>query len=116
MIGGNITATLQAKDASKKNAIGERLVAWSDYMSIYGWLDYSNGDSRHTNFNAKVQESTHVFLADYVDIGNVKSEDVRMVIGGSVYEVLVIDDPMGMHRQLEFYLQYVGGASDAGDV
>ena len=32
-----------------------------------------------------------------------------MVIGGKVYEVMLIDDPMELHEQLEIYLKYTGG-------
>ena len=37
------------------------------------------------------------------------SENARMIINGSVYHILMIDDPVGMHQHLEIMLQYVGG-------
>lgn len=113
-IGGNIYALLQVKDAGKKNAIGEKEHIWTDYLSILGWLDLSSGDSKHTNFNAKVQESTHIFLCDFIpELGssvNVNvSENARMIIDDLVYEILLIDNPMNMNEHLEVYLRFIGG-------
>lgn len=118
MIGGNVRATLQVKDTSATNDIGERVTKWTDYVSFTGWLDLSAGDSKHVNYNAKIQESTHVFLCDFNDLKNpsdeqenveVTSENARLVVNGTAYEILLIDNPMGMDRQLEIYLRYVGG-------
>ena len=110
-IGGNTTAVLQTS-TSTKNAIGEDVRAWSDAIVLTGWLDLSGGDSRYTTYSAKVQESTHVFVADYVPIpSGVKPENCRMVIDGETYDVTLIDNPMGMKHgsQLEIYLRYTGG-------
>lgn len=113
MIGGNITAILQTKNADTANRIGEHVASWTDKTTLFGWLDLSNGDSKHTTFNTKAQESTHVFLCDYVAIG-ATPEESRLVISGKVYEVLLIDDPMERHRQIEIYLKYIGGANNGG--
>lgn len=110
-IGGNITALLQICTTTK-NSIGEQIPAWSDVQSIKGWLDLSSGEARYSNFNSKIQESTHVFVADYVTIpANVTSENSRMIISGKRYDVLLIDNPMEMKTgsQLEIYLKYTGG-------
>lgn len=106
---GNTYATLQVKDSTAKNAIGEHIHTWTDKATIYGWLDYSAGDSNHNNLGTKAEETTNIFLADYVELGDVKSDESRLIVDGKVFEILLIDDPMGMHRQLEFYLRYVGG-------
>jgi hypothetical protein len=137
-IGGNLYALLQVKDAGERNAINERVHTWLDCTSILGWLDLSTGDSKHTNFNAKVQESTHIFLCDFTNLKNlstkwvwnpfslltgiikadedeqetvvdVTSENARMVINGLVYEILLIDNPMNINEHLEIYLRFVGG-------
>lgn len=108
MIGGNITAKLQKKMPGQKNNIGGRTSEWKTVADIPGWLDLSGGESHYTNFNAKIQESTHIFICDYQSV-DIPSEEARMVINGSVYDVLIIDNPMGMNRQLEFYLKYRGG-------
>lgn len=106
MIGGNIKAVYQQKTGSTKNEIGERIPAWKDVQTLTGWLDLSSGDSKYT-YNAKLQESTHIFLCDYVAIDR-KADDKRLVVNGISYDVLLVDDPMELHQQLEIYLRYVG--------
>lgn len=110
-IGGNITATIQVYTTTK-NEIGENVKDWINAQSIKGWLDLSSGDSRHTTFNAKIQESTHVFVADYMKLDSrIKAENSRMIINGNRYEITLIDNPMemGSGSQLEIYLKYTGG-------
>lgn len=110
MIGGNIKAVLQTKTIEKTD-IGEAVSHWSDSVSLLGWLDLSNGDSKHTAFYAKIQESTHIFICDYKDLSpyGITAENCRMLINGLVYEILLIDNPMELNRQLEIYLKFVGG-------
>lgn len=72
-VGGNIQALLQVKKESVRNAIGEREHKWVDCTSILGWLDLSTGDSKHTTFYAKVQESTHIFLCDFINLRNLST-------------------------------------------
>lgn len=112
-IGGNIKAVIQVLEA-KQNEIGEDTAVWVDELSdVTGWLDLSNGDSGNTNFNAKIQESTHVFMCDYFPLmfkgEEITPENSRMVINNRVYEVELYDNPMGMNQHLEIYLKYVGG-------
>lgn len=106
MIGGNIEAVLQRKDGHTTNAIGERVQTWSDVNHLRGWLDLSGGEAKYT-YNAKLQESTHIFLCDYTEIDR-STDDKRMIINGNIYDVLLIDDPMEMHQHIEIYLKYVG--------
>lgn len=109
-IGGNIVGVIQTKTESGKNAIGEPEITWPDAFRPVGWLGLQNGDSKRTNFNAKIEESTHVFLTDYdPDIYVLADQDVRMVIKGNMYDVLLIDNPDEMDEQLEIYLRKVGG-------
>lgn len=110
-IGGNITAALQVY-TSTKNEIGENVKNWADAQTIKGWLDLISGDARHTTFHAKIQESTHVFVADYVLLDSrISAENSRAVIAGKRYEITLIDNPMemGSGSQLEIYLKYTGG-------
>lgn len=136
MIGGNTLALFQVKDGGKKNAIGEREHNWVDVASSKGWLDLSGGESKYTTYNAKIQESTHIFLCDYQTFKglsgervwdtlnfisgeistltsdkkvDVTSENARMLIDGLIYQIMLIDDPMNLHQHLEIYLKYVGG-------
>lgn len=106
MIGGNIEALLQQRSGSETNAIGEKVQSWTDIHTLTGWLDLSSGDSKYT-YNAKLQESTHIFICDYTPIDR-KATDKRLVVNGLVYDVLLIDDPMELHQQLEIYLKFVG--------
>lgn len=107
MIGGNIEATIQVCTTAK-NEIGELVKTWQDEVTLKGWLDLSGGDSKYTTFNAKIQESTHVFICDYTNI-SVKPENARMVAKSNVYDILLIDNPMELNKQLEIYLKFTGG-------
>lgn len=110
-IGGNLTATVQVNTVTK-NEIGENVKTWTDVQAIKGWLDLSSGDSKYVTFSAKLQESTHIFIADYVPLDSrVSAENSRMVIKGKRYDILLIDNPMelGSGSQLEFYLKFTGG-------
>ena len=110
-IGGNITATIQIYTAAK-NDIGEHVKTWTDAQTIKGWLDLSSGEARYTTYNAKIQESTHIFIADYVSLDSrITAETSRMVINGKHYDILLIDNPMemGTGSQLEIYLKFTGG-------
>lgn len=110
MIGGNTTSIIQIKTGTEKNEIGQTITKWQDAQEIVGFLDLSGGDSKYTSYNAKVQESTHIFISDYVDLDtSIKAENIRMIVDGLRYDVLLIDDPMGLHKQLEIYLKYTGG-------
>lgn len=106
MIGGNIDAILQRKTGSTVNTIGERVPAWQEVQRLWGFLDLSAGESKYT-YNTKLQESTHVFICDHVDIDRF-ADDKRLICNGLTFDVLLIDDPMELHQHLEIYLRYVG--------
>lgn len=127
MIGGNITVQLQVS-TSGKNKIGEMVPTWHDvpvYMpgkeepGLFGFLDMQAGDSKYTTFNAKIQESTHVFLCDFAPIPDtlevngktirISAENTQIVANSQAYDVMLIDDPMGLHKHLEIFLKYTGG-------
>lgn len=109
-IGGNITATVQ-KATIQQNSIGEHVKTWANVKLLRGWLDLSAGDSKYTTYSAKIQESTHIFIADYVPLDGIEPENSRMIVGGKTYDILLIDNPMEMRNgsQLEIYLKYTGG-------
>jgi hypothetical protein len=110
-IGGNIKAIIQVSTI-EANDIGEHVQTWTDAHTIKGWLDLSSGEAGYATYNAKIQESTHVFIADYVSLDSrITAETSRMVINGKRYDVLLIDNPMelGTGSQLEFYLKFTGG-------
>jgi head-tail adaptor len=106
-IGGKTIGTIQTNTAVK-NAIGESVKEWVDAFSQLGWLGLQSGDSKYTH-NAKLEESTHVFLCDFhPGIYALAGQDTRMIIKGFVYDVLLIDNPDEMDEQLEIYLRKVG--------
>lgn len=109
MIGGNINAELKIS-SSIQNEIGETINDWITIHNIKGFLDLSSGDSKYTNYNAKIQESTHVFICDYFQMDKrVVAENSKVVIEGIVYDVMLIDDPMFLHQHYEIYLKMLGG-------
>lgn len=110
MIGGNVTAIIQAYSDATVNAIGESTPNWQNVQTLRGWLDLSSGESRYNTYNAKVQESTHIFLCDYVPLhASIKAEQSRMLINGKRYDIMLIDNPMEMNQHYEIYLKYTGG-------
>lgn len=109
MIGGNAKAVVlratKAKDASGLAVTGgaERL------MELSGWLDYQSGQPSRQAYQAKVQDATHLWICDYrEDFASMPVGGLSLSIGGLSYEVLLIDDPMGMHEHLETHLRRVG--------
>lgn len=111
-IGGNITGIVQTKTSAKKNEIGEVVNVWEDSAIIVGWLGMQSGDSKRSIYNAKIEESSHVFLCDFnADVYALADKDVQMLIKGIAYDVLLIDNPDEMDEQLEIYLRKIGGQS-----
>ena len=111
MIGGNTTIKIQIKDGTTIDDIGKRIPNWIDAQTLVGFVDMSSGDSPLTTYNAKIVESTHVFLGDYVKLDSrINVENSRVIDEhGAIYDVQYIDDPMWLHRQLEIYLKLTGG-------
>ena len=109
-IGGNITGVIQTKTSNGRNEIGEAVIVWADAFTIKGWLGMQSGDSKRTNFNAKIEESTHCFLCDYnAEIDALAEQDTRMIIKGNMYDVTYIDNPDELDEHLEIFLKKVGG-------
>lgn len=107
-IGGNVTAQLQIRSTTK-NAIGEGVKTWETVQSLIGFLDYTGGETNRTSFDAKLQESTHVFICDYVQLDSrVNENNSRLLIGSETYDVTLIDNPMNLNRHLEIMLKYTG--------
>lgn len=107
MIGGNTKAVLRQISGTAVNAIGEAITQWEDIQTMTGFLDLSGGDSRYSTYDTKLQESTHVFICDFVEIDR-KPNNKRLVVNGVEYDILLIDDPMELHQHLEIMLKMVG--------
>lgn len=121
MIGGNITGVIQLK-TTQKNVLHEAVPTWESVYWLKGWLDLmsNNTGASDSTYNAKIQDSTHIFLSDYQKLSaiidesdkpaiDLTSDNARFLIDGNVYQIKHIDDPMGMHKHFEIYLKYVGG-------
>lgn len=109
MIGGNTELIIQSlsKDVAYDEN-GKRVIDYESKEPVVGWLDLISGDSRY-DYKAKIEDSTHIFISDYVDLSDVDIEESRAFIKGEIYEIKYIDDPMELHAQLEIYLKKVGG-------
>lgn len=109
MIGGNVVAQMQLKSETAKNEIGEVVPKFTTLHTLTGWLDYSTGEANRTSYTAKIQESTHVFICDYVPLDSrLTAENSRIVVNGKNYDVTLIDNPMELNRHLEIYLKFTG--------
>lgn len=109
MVGGNQKAVLWRCTGTEKNALGEQILRWEQAAELWGWLDYLNGEAKYSQYDAKITESSHVFLCDYREMNDKAAERYRMEIDGKGYDVTLIDDPMGLGDHLEFFLNYTGG-------
>jgi len=127
-MGGNITVQLQMQAGHTTNEIGSRAPVWHDvpvYMpgskepGLTGFLDLSGETTSRSTFNAKIQESTHIFICDYVPIPavveiegvpvRVTTENIRIVAQGQPYDIMLMDNPMFLNKQWEIYLKFTGG-------
>lgn len=110
-IGGNTLVEIQIVSQSTVNEIGERVKTWETVQRIYGWLDFLSGEAKRTNFNSKIEESSHVFICDFVPLQiGVKADTARLICDGQIYDITLIDNPMGLKSgsQWEIYLKYTG--------
>lgn len=105
---GNTLCVVQTQ-TDTTNTIGEQVNTWTDFVSVQGVLGLQSGDSKRT-YNAKIEESTHVFICDYNEkVYGLADQDVRCIIKGKMYDVLLIDNPDELNYHLEIYLKLVGG-------
>ena len=108
LIDGNKTIKLFKKDEDKLNSIGENTEFYSiEYLSFNGILDYVSGEVNSENFNVAINESTHIFISNYIEIQE-DPENLIAVIDNKIYEVKYIDNPMELNEQLEIYLKLLG--------
>jgi len=105
-IGGNVTCQLM-KNVSVANAIGEQVRILEPFMNLRGYLDLRGETTDRERFKGKLEQTTNVFVMDFVEI----DVDIRSVTfvdhKGRKYDVLLIDNPMELNRQIEIYLERV---------
>lgn len=110
-IGGNIQMVIEVSEITK-NRIGEEVQNWKAVQTLKGWLDTLSGDARYSTYYAKVAESTHVFIGDYVPLhASITVENARARVNGKVFDITQMDNPMelGAESQWEIYLKHTGG-------
>lgn len=111
-IGGNIDCVLKIENVTT-TAIGEKVKGWEDLLTLHGFLDLMNDGKDYATYNKAMEDSTHVFICDYVSIvksdgKEAKATELKATIDGEDYDVTYIDDPMGLHKHLEIFLRRVG--------
>ncbi len=109
MVGGNAVAAVM-RERKTKNAKGVYVAGDPEHvMDVTGWLDYQAGQASHLAYQAKTEDTTHVFLCDYDDaFARLDLNGLYLEVEGRRYEVLYIDDPMGLHSHIEAHLRHVG--------
>lgn len=108
-IGGNVTATLERRTAGELNAIGQRKNTYEVDRELVGHMDFQAGGANRLDYGTKLEDTTHVFLCDFVDLGLKPELNYRLLFKGEVYEILHVDNPMELNFHLEIYLKYTGG-------
>jgi hypothetical protein len=107
VIGANLEAILQSRSFTKTSDIGTRTALWEDVAALAGWLDFASGGNVQVA-SKTLEESTHIFICKWLELPSFGAGELRLLIGDVAYEVIYIDDPMGLHRQIEIYLRYGG--------
>lgn len=107
-VGGNLVAKVMRSE-TEKNVKGVYVSGEpTQIMEICGWLDYQSGEVGHLAYQSAMQDSTHVFLSDYMaDYAELSEVGLSLEIGSKSYEVKLIDDPMNLHEHIETYLRLV---------
>lgn len=105
-IGGNIDCVLKSESITT-SAIGEKVKSWVNYKTLHGFLDLMNNGKEFATYNKAMEDSTHVFVCDYVSIDK-KATELKATINGKDYDVTYIDNPMELNYQLEVFLKRVG--------
>lgn len=111
-INGNIDCVLKLENVTT-SAIGEKVKGWVDLITLNGFLDLMNQGKDFATYNKAMEDSTHVFICDYVNIvkkdgKKAKATELKATIDGEDYDVTYIDDPMQLHKHLEIFLKKVG--------
>ena len=106
-IGGNVTALIDTVTLTT-NDIGESVKTWTPAYELRCFLDLMGQTKENNNLSSFVTDSTHVFICDYVALSGVTPETARLKCGNEDFQVIYVDDPMGLHYQLEIYLKKSG--------
>lgn len=111
-ISGNVTGCIE-QCKTIKNAYGIETESWEPVLQVTGFLDMLTSGVDTKTLMHRVEDADYVFLCDYfsteIDGATLSAENSRMLIGGTIYEVKLYDDPMHLHEHMEIYLRYLGG-------
>lgn len=105
-IGGNVDCVLSYQETTT-SAIGEDVTSWRELQTIRGFLDLMNNGKDFATYNKAMEDSTHIFICDYVSISK-EATELKATINGKDYDVTYIDNPMGLNYHLEIFLKRVG--------
>lgn len=114
MIGGNINLVLKAKTGAYiLNDIGERIPEIINYATLFGFLDMTTSDAKHSNYQTKIEESDYIFICDYVELPKIngsipKTSQLTAICNNKEFDVMMIDNPMELNKHYEIYLRYKG--------
>ena len=107
---GNTLCVIQTGTSSAVNEYGERETTWENAIEFDAVLGLQSGDSKYSSFNAKIEESSHVAVAEFdADIYALADKNTRLIAKGKMYDVLLIDNPDELNEHLEIYLRFIGG-------
>lgn len=140
MIGGDTELKIQIINPNESvfDENGKRHPTYKTIATLLGWLDLITGDSKY-DYDAKIEDSTHVFICDYSAIGKIDFEQAKAISTDITtcaeaktasneslknfkiqefhqkeqeFDIRFIDDPMKLHQHLEIYLKVIGGQHD----
>lgn len=94
------------------DGIGGSASTWAEAGTLLGYIDLMTGTDLPTGStdNAFIENSTHVAVIP--DGGTVTDDDMLEGPDGKRYDVIYVDDPVGVGHHLEIYLRR-GGSTNA---
>ncbi|HEL2164388.1 TPA: phage head closure protein [Streptococcus suis] len=95
--------TLLKCQASRKNALGQKIYDFVESEKLEGFLDMLTGNE--ADRATALTSSTHIFLTKQVDVQITTKDRIRAK--GIDYEVSFVDNPVNLDHHLEIYLKVV---------
>ncbi|HEL2218557.1 TPA: phage head closure protein [Streptococcus suis] len=95
--------TLLKCQASRKNALGQKVYDFVESEKLEGFLDMLTGNE--ADRATALTSSTHSFLTKQVDVQITTKDRIRAK--GIDYEVSFVDNPVNLDHHLEIYLKVV---------
>lgn len=112
-IGGKTVLRLERRSAKDISPYGEALLQKADKgMELLGWLDLLGNENAYQKHKASIKAATHIFIADYRPLGDfakASMQELSARINGDQYQVVYLDNPMGMNEQWEIFLARTEG-------